>query len=86
MNARPDYRELCRSRYAAKKQSLKDQGFVPLPRGRPRLHIQGSEEELEARRRSNRIAQARYKSHKLFSHDTINNESTSSNFSEEANR
>jgi len=45
---RPEYRERRRELYSGKRQMLLESGFVPRPRGRPRLYE--AEEALERKR------------------------------------
>ena len=74
--ARPEYRAVCRARYKAQRDALKEAGLLPRKLGRPVLYE--GQEALDMQRQRAREASARYRARQLFSRAKENHESKES--------
>ena len=80
LSARPEYKERRRQRYREQREALIAEGLAPRKRGRPSLY--DGEEAVEARRRTNREATARYRLKKVSQSEEKDEQSTSEDSSE----
>jgi hypothetical protein len=83
--SRPEYRAVCRARYRASRDALKEEGVLPRKLGRP-SHGEG-QEVLDRQRQKAREASARYRARQKISLALLNHEySPTQNRGEESDR